>query len=427
MGLSFLLISIVLVFFSSCEKEKYAPSLILDLEPYVIYYNNVKFILYDSLGNKYGDIPEEVEKMGQIQQYIDINDSRHMIYSIDDKGNFVTASKLNTYYNFPKYKAISYTKDEPTVTVTYDESIGINTEASGIDLSKSGEFTFTYKAEVGEEFTEKKVILRVYNSYNGMDGLYYTKAVKTSPVGSSNNWGTGYDFGEGKSVKITSDKKVDLKLVLNRLLNNKKLKGSSIRGESDELPTVCHVGTKKEDGRKYLEIEVKGSAIERSKDNKIFDAYLYGKGLGQYSVSTTCVAAKMAQEYVNSPQNTAGLTASEIFDEIFEKDTITLKTLVVVSDLGGGFIKDLTLKGSSGEDIKVPFILMNYGVKRYIYVDGWAGNNGHTDKNGRLWKPLDETDQFKNWSATFKEGLVETVYYRGSNIDIINEAFDSGN
>ncbi len=425
-GLSLLLISITLVFLNSCKKEKYAPSLILDLEPYVVYYNNAKFVLYDSLGNKNENIPEEVTKVGQIQQYIDLNDSRHLIYSIDDEGNFVTASKLNTYYNYPVYKAQSYTKDEPSVTVTYDESIGIK-NASGIDLTKSGEFVFTYKAVVDGESSEKKVILRVYNAYKSMTGQYYTKSVKTSPIGSSNNWGVGYDFGEGKPVKITSDNQVNLKLVLSRLLNNKKLKGSSIRGESDELPTGCHIGNKKEDGRKYLEIEAKGSAIERSKDNMVFDTYLYGKGKGNYAVSTTCIAAKMAQEFVSSPQNTEGLTVSEVFDQIFEEDTITLKTLVVVSDKGNGSIKNLTLQGASGNEIQVPLIIINYDIKRYIYVEGWTGNNGHTDKNGKLWKPLNETNQFKNWSASFKEGFIETMYYRGSNIDIINEAFDSSN
>ncbi len=421
--LSVTLLVVMMVFFNACKKEKYAPTLTLYLEPYVVYYQNQRIVLYDDNFNKL-DYDDEVLKLGQIQKYVDMKDEAHKIYSIDDAGNFVTAAKLNTYYRYPQYKATSFTDEEPEVSVTYDEKIGVS-NSLGINLGTAGEFKFTYQATVDGEKTTRTVILRVYNSYKSMDGKYYSKAVKTSSIGTSNNWGTGFEFGERKPSDIKADAKVNLKLVLNKLLNNKKLRGSSIRGESDTLPTVCHVGTKKESGKKYIEIEVKGSAVERTKDDSFFDAYLYGKGKGNYAISSTCIAAKMALDFSTSAENTENLSPSEIFNEIYDQDTITLKTLVVITDLGNGKIDQLQLDGTNGQKIDAQFITINYGIKRYIYVPGFSGNNGHLDKNGRLWKPLDETDEFKNWSATFKEGFVKTVYYSGNNINVVNEAFDN--
>ena len=229
----------VVLLISSCKQDTYSPSLSLDIEPYVVYYNDTKYTLYDDNGNKKEDIDPNVEKLGDIQSYIDLNVkginagtglSTFVTYTVDDKGEFWSAEYLNNNYLHPKYNVSGYSDTEPTVTVDYSDEIGI-TRGDTIDLGLAsadtdlGYFTFTYTAnDEGADPTVKKVHLRVYNSYYNLEGQYIDRVSLIAPNEGATDWieGVSYSYGATKIVKFDVDGSVDKKMKLNRLLNNRE-------------------------------------------------------------------------------------------------------------------------------------------------------------------------------------------------------------
>ena len=383
------------IFISSCTKDKYPPSLTLELEPYVIYYNDTKYTLYDTQGNLDPTIPDNVVKLGDVQSYIDT--VTNLKYTVDDKGDFWSAENLNEYYKYPGYRVSGYGETEPTVTVTFPDEVG-NENDNGIDLKKATSFegtpyyTFTYTATDDGETTVKKVHLRVYNSYADLNGIYISRVSlpATEPNSGRCLWlgnngkdkdgnntvddnQTSYGFGEAsKNVSISVDKSIDMKLFINRLLDNKKMKGA-IRGDSKTLPSGCVIGDKKTDEHDVIEILYKGPVSD-------YDLYTFG----------------FAEE---------------------ERDTVI--TLVVVENVtGSGSIKNIYVKDIEGNDIQVPLITLVYKVKRYKRKPAYEPSPDYT-YDGVDWVIIDTHSE--KWTNTVKETFIKQVYWTDENKDRINE------
>jgi len=183
------------VVISSCTKDSFPPSLSLDIEPYVMYYGDgdMKYTLYrDTIIN--GDTTIFFDKElynsvrnGDIQSYIDLNSlgttvSEKLKYVADDNGEFWTKGYLNEDFKYPGYRVSGYGDGTPSVSVTFDDGVGLVDPNTGIiDLGKATStanpyYTFTYTANDDGEVTTKKVHLRVYNSYYNLSGLYISCA-----------------------------------------------------------------------------------------------------------------------------------------------------------------------------------------------------------------------------------------------------------
>jgi hypothetical protein len=364
-------IALLLVVLASCKKDKYPPSLTLELEPYVFYYNDTKYTLYDAEGNRDPQIPDEYVKLGDIQQYIDLN--TNLKYTIDDKGEFWSAEYLNETYNYPAYKVTSYSDNTPTVKVDFDESIGIENEA-GIDLAAAGLYTFTYIADDDGETTSKVVHLRVYNSYYSVDGQYYSMLSRLNTGGSLSLWTHDYTYGEGgKPVTIETDNATDRKFSVNRVFNNKKVKGT-IKGddnnfwEAEDIQTKCSLGAKKGD-KNLIEIEVAGEVVDD-------DLYVISTGTDQPD---------------------------------------TIRTLIVVTNLTEnnitkGRLESISVLGSDNERVLIPLIAIEYKVERFKPQPGYSGTDAY-EYGGSEWKRLDASTQ--NWTTSFRETFVKMAYYTG--------------
>jgi len=357
------------VFISSCKKDKFAPKLTLKLEPYTVYYEDQKYVLYDEQGNKNENIPSYVEQQGDIQSYIDLNTL--LAYTVDDKGEFWSAEYLNANYKYPEYRVSSYSDTEPAVSITFDESIGVEGE-DGIDLANVGTYTFTYTATDEGETSKKIVHLRVYNSYTTLAGLYVS-SLKILDWASSSRWTDNYGFGEAKVVKFDVDGSVDRKVKLNRILNNRNLKGV-IKGDSTSFPTSCVLGDKRYDIHDVIEKVVQGEVVEN-------DSYI----------------ATFAPD---------------------ERDTVT--TLVVLANktennFTTGRIKNIKLLNNKGDSIQVPLVGIQYLAKRYIR------DNNTTDyitSDGQTWKELKTGAQ--DWKGAFQEVFIKQVYWTEENRNTIN-------
>ena len=382
------------ILMTGCPKDRYSPSLSLDIQPYVVYYNDTKYTLYDDDGNKIESIDPNVEKLGDIQSYIDLNSkdingddgmSKFVTYTIDDKGDFWSAEYLNNNFLYPKYRVSGYGDTEPTVAVTYSDEIGI-TRGDTIDLglasteTESGYFTFTYTAtDEGAESTVKKVHLRVYNSFYNLEGQYIDRVSLIAPNAGATDWieGVSYSYGATKIVKFSVDGSIDKKMKLNRLLNNRKLKGV-IKGESNDFSgdgTSCAIGTKKGD-KTEIEILIKGKAVADDSDGTILDTYV--------------------KKVINNTPTV---------------DPDTIQTLVVISDLGTGKIQNVTLKDFHGKDIEVPLIALEYEIRRYKMVSVSESDTRYY--NGHHWKLLSPNSGEGKWQNNIRETYVKAVYYTG--------------
>lgn len=371
----FVILLTLTLFVSSCKKEKYAPSLTLDIEPYVVYYDNQKYTLYDEQGNKANDIPSYVAKQGDIQQYIDLKTL--IKYTVDDNGEFWSAQYLNANYKYPGYRVSAYGDVDATVSINYDPSIGVE-NGDGIDLALVGIYTFTYTATADGETSKKVLHLRVYNSYSNMAGQYVCRLSKLNVGGAGVSlWTDNYGYGEAdKQVNITVDPSTDKKLSLNRILNNSKLKGV-VKGEAVSFPTNCVIGAKKGD-KNIIETIVKGEVVDN-------DPY---------------IAQVAAQIGTDRP------------------DTIT--TLVVVTNrtvdnITTGRITEVPVQNTNGDQILVPLIAIEYTVQRY---KSNANSQDYIANDGTHWEELDSPSQ--NWKNTFRETFIKNTYWTSVNKDMIN-------
>ena len=409
-----IIVSGLMLLMTGCPKDKYSPSLTLDIEPYVVYYNDTKYTLYDENGERDPNISSDVEKLGDIQSFIDLHsiiendtNSTYMIYTVDDNGEFWSANYLSKKYKYPKYRVSGYGSTTPSVAVTYDESIGITSPTTGeIDLGLSssevegGNFTFTYTAtDEDADPTVKKVHLRVYNSFYMLDGLYFDAvSLGNSGGGGNTDWIIGnsvsYGYGEAKTVKFSVDNAVDKKMKLSALLANRALKGV-IKAESDDFVNgaPCKIGTKK-GNKSIIEILVKGKVMKDNSNGTLNDTYIN-------KVIT-----------LNPTVN---------------PDTI--QTLILISDgitedntLKQGSIKNITLKDSEGKDIQAPFITLYYNIERYRFKT--AGDNGDDiyEYGGYLWKRLSPNSGEGSWNNDIKETYIKTVYWTEDNKEAINAA-----
>ena len=396
----FIALLTTMIVISSCTKDKFPPSLSLELEPYVIYYGDTKYTLYDTQGNIDPNVPQDAIKMGDIQSYIDT--STLLTYVTDDKGEFWTAGYLNNNYKYPGYRVSGYGENTPTVTVTFDDGIGIvdpNTGEIDLGLATSTNnpfYTFLYTATDDGETTTKKVNLRVYNSYYSLSGLYvscaslpsqYPNPANTLWLGNNgrNEDGsltteivqTGYKYGKAKAVKIDVDASVNLKMKINRLLNNSNLKGA-IKGESETFPSSCVIGDKKKADHDIIEKIVEGPVHD-------YDIFTFG-----------------------------------ISSDPLVQDTI--ETLVVITNIlkadgtSTGSIKDISVKDSDGNDIQVPLITLEYRIERYSRNS--TGDQPY-EYDGHKWWPLISASQ--KWTNSFRETFIKQVYWTEENKDAINQ------
>ncbi len=375
----FIVILTATVFISSCKKENYPPSLSLKLEPYVVYYQDTKYVLYNEQGIKDPSISDEVIKRGDVQSFIDTVTLNK--YTVDDKGEFWSAETLNSNYKYPGYRVSGYGETDPTVTVTYDPSIGIETDGH-IDLglassSSNPYYTFTYTATDNGETSTKKVHLRVYNSYSNLEGIYLSRLSKINDGGNpgASYWTDDYGYGDAKSVKFSVDGSVDKKMKINRIMNNNKLKGV-IKGELGTFPSSCVLGDKKNEDHDIIETIVQGKVVEND-----------------YYISTF-------------PAD--------------QQDTVT--TLVVMSNrlvnnLTTGLISNITVKDSKGNDTQVPLIAIEYKIRRYKR-DASTGTSDYISTDGSHWKSINGL----LWENTFRETFIKQVYWTEDNKDAINNA-----
>lgn len=400
----FLLLLTSIVFFSSCVKDKYPPSLTLALEPYVVYYQDTKYTLYDENGDLDVNIPSQVIKLGDVQSYIDTVTS--LKYTVDDKGDFWSAESLSEYYKYPGYRVSGYADSKPTVSITYDPEIGVE-NINGIDLGLATSadnpyFTFTYTATDDGEVTVKKVHLRVYNSYSEMTGLY-TSRVSLVPSGSGNSnlWldkytdyegnpnVAGFGYGQGKLVRFATDPSINMKMSVNRFINNKAIKGI-IRGDNKVIPESstgewvnCEFGSKKGIASSYTQI-VKGPMVENDK----YINYM------------------MLQDPTLDPK---------------QIETLVIITNNTENNLTTGKIINLEIKDSEGKSLDVPLIAVEYKVARYEHDEDYTGTDSETYDN-KKWRPLNLVNQKGDWSNTFRETFIKNVYYSAENQDVINAA-----
>ena len=360
----------IILFFSSCKKENYAPSLTLNLEPYIVYYNNQKYVLYDEEGQKTQGIPEDVEKRGDIQSYIDLNTL--LPYSADDKGEFWSAVYLNLSYKYPGYNVSSYGGTEPTVKVTYDESIGIENN-NGIDISKAGVYTFTYTATDEGQESIKKVHLRVYNSYGNLFGTYLSKLSKLNINGEAtiSNWTDDYGYGEAHTIRFTPDENIDKKINISIILNNSLLKGV-IKGEETSLPTKCVFGNRTSNNQNHIEATIKGKVT----DNDV---------------------------YINSLHT----------DQPDTVETLVVITNRLVDNTTTGEIKNIQLANTEW----VPLVAIEYSVERYIKNNN---SDDYETSDGQKWESLDEDNEKGNWKNTFRETYIQQLYWTDENKEEIN-------
>ncbi|MBN2668836.1 MAG: hypothetical protein JXR60_06365 [Bacteroidales bacterium] len=413
-------ILVAVTFLNSCKPDVYAPSLKLKLEPYLVYYDNAWYTIYDQQGNIDPNIPDEVLKMGDIHQYVDLN--TNMKYTIDDNAEFWTTAYLNNNYEYPKYEVSAYSKNTPTVTVKYDETMGVE-NGDGIDLGLTGVYKITYSAVDEGNESKKYVNVRVYNSYKNMTGIYTSRLYKINTgTGGLSLWGQNYNFGEAKVVKFEEDFTVDKKIKVNRFLNNGNLKGV-IKGELTTFPTECVVGNKKEvegETKTVIEILVKGSVVEN-------DAYIYGAG----SYGSGGIADQIVLNYCQQNGLLAQITS--IFNEVMEKDTISTETLVVftnrtLNNVTQGEISEISLVNTDGESIAVPFVSVQYKVERFKSVSSTATQYDYELTDGTRWVNIDSPGRI--WTSTFLEMFVKQIYWYNdankANISAISETVISG-
>jgi len=388
----------LILFVASCTKEKYAPGLALELKPYVVYYEGTKYVIYDQYGNPDPNIPAAVLKQGDIQQYIDT--VTNLKYTRDDKGDFWTAQYLNAVYKYPKAKVSSYSGNDVSVSVAYDETIGVAGEA-GIDLGKAGEYTFTYTADDDGETTSRLVHLRVYNHFYDFDDDYYSMVSKIPDVGGAANslWIPGaepqvcYSYGDvgTKSATIAVDLAIDLKLNVNRFLNNAKLKGT-IKGL--EVPVTnypadgaqCVVGAKKTlpngDIVDMIELVLQGPIVGDDPQTSVVEGDAYTQSVK--AANPGC-----------------------------DEDTIT--TLVILTNrtsnnVTTGRIYNISVQTADLKSVYTPLISIEYTIKRYKLVS-YASD--YETNDGRNWKLLNTAGQ--NWTNTFRETFVKRMYSGGEN------------
>jgi hypothetical protein len=372
---------ITATFISSCKKDKYPPSLTLELEPYVIYHDNTKYTVYDALGNKDPKITDNILNQASVQQYIDL--STGLKYTLDDNGEFWSAEYLNANYKYPAPKAVSYSGNTPEVNVDFDPEIGVMDEnEKTIDLAKSGLYTFTYTATDDGQTATRKVHLRVYNSYSNMNGIYISKLTRLSGNGNS-LWTDNYEYGNAK--KMTSfvvDESVDKRITINRFLDNKKLKGT-IKGEDvvvgDTTETHLTLGTKKGE-EAILESLVSGPIVDND-------------------------------TYINS------LNLSE--DEAKDVETLIIVTNKTEDNITKGRITNVNVKDENGDAVTIPIFAIEYSVKRYKKNPDYT-NGDKYEYGGETWEPLDGAIQ--NWNNSFRETFVKQAYWSPENESAINEA-----
>jgi len=363
-----LILIISLLFISSCKKDEYAPSLTLKLEPYVVYYHDKKYTLYDEQGIATPNVPADARKQGSVQSYIDLNTL--LIYSVDDNGEFWATTYLNTKYKYPAYRVSSYGDTEPTVAVTYDKSIGISND-NGIEVSQSGVFIFTYTATDGSKSSSKKVHLRVYNSYTSFAGVYVARLSKLDVVGDADlsKWSDNFGYGEAKSVTFNVDDEIDKMIHLNRTLNNPKFLGT-INGKNSDLPTSCVFGKRDRNDEYSLEIQIKGKVVDN-------DSYIESLPEEERDTTTTLVV-------------------------MFNREVENLTT---------GEIKYIQISGGDS----IPLIAVEYSIERF------KRNNSSDDyqsSDGQKWESLNSGDE--NWKSTFRETYVKQAYWIDKNKDQIN-------
>jgi len=135
------------------------------------------------------------------------------------------------------------------------------------------------------------------------------------------------------------------------------------------------------------------------------------------SIIEILVTGKVVEDNSDGTINDTYISNFAQFNPDANPDTV--ETLILITDLGTGEIKEITVKDTDGESISVPIISIEYEIMRYKHKDPNYSGDPY-EYEDKLWQPLNPIQGEGRWNNDIRETYIKSVYWSDVNKDIIN-------